>query len=320
MKRFVGQLAAGIALGLLAACGSTDDGGGTGGTGVSTRTGASVGVIVSKDISGVQVNGVRFATGAALVTIAGAPASVDALDIGMVAKVRGRIHGDDTGAAQTIEYAPTVIGAVEEKAAERLIVLGQTVAISEQTVCRDQARVPMQCAYLNEADTIEVSGLADAAGVIHATYIERKTTAATYRVCGRVESLNSSTTTFFINRLQVLYRVADIDDDVALANGNHVIVSGTLSASNVLMASAISGRARFATETDGEEAELEGFVTAVRAVGDFDVDGESVRTDAGTEYRGVTADQVRVGMHLEVEGVLAGNSVNAYRVRLKMER
>ena len=315
----LGELAAGIAWTialLVSGCGSGDDGGGTGGTGV-TRKGASVGVIAEKSAGDVTVNGVRFNGAGARVTVDGAPATLDALAVGMVAKVRGNIRDDATGAAQSIEYAPTVVGPVEESTGEGLIVLGQTVLLSGATVCRDAVSGPIRCAFTPAIDTLEISGLADENGDIHASFIERRAPGVTlYRACGRISALNAAS--FAIDALQVQYTGATGDID-RLENGLSVSAEGLLGAgTGVLVASHVTVlRSLFASEEEGDEAEVEGYVSDVHGPGHFVLDGETVQGSDRTEYRGVTAQEIAIGMRLEVEGVLANGVVNARRVELR---
>lgn len=317
----LGKLAAGIAWTItlmVSGCGSGDDGGGTGGTGV-TRQGASVGVIADKSATDVTVNGVRFSGAGARVTIDGAPSTLDGLAIGMVAKVRGNIRDDATGAAQSIEYAPTVIGPVEGIVApNRLTVLSQTVVLSGATACRDAASQAIACADLRLGDTLEISGLKDEKGEIHASFVERQSLGVTlYRACGRIRGLDTVTKTFAIDALQVQYANAAGDID-RLENGRGVSAVGRLEARGLLVASEVRvSSSLFADEREGDEAEVEGYVTAVHGPGHFVLDGETVLGSNRTEYRGVTAQEIAVGMRLEVEGTLANGVVNARRVELR---
>lgn len=318
MKQYRGMFAAGIALGLLAACGSTDDGGGTGGTGVSMRAGASVGVIATKDATSVQVNGVRFASGGAQVIVNDGVASMDSLKPGMVVKVRGRVsNADATGAADSIRYEAIVLGPAESVAESKLVVLGQTVSLSSETQCRDVAIDAIACTDFMLGDKLEVSGLIDLEGVIHATFIARKSPALTNRVHGTVSSLDTNTHTFAINALTVQYSLAALGD-LAPANDATVDVEGTLTAGGVLLASAVSNdRGYFATETEGDDAELDGYVTAVFAPGRFDVNGQAIQASDSTRYRGVTAAEIAVGMRLEVEGMLGNGFLDARDIERK---
>lgn len=318
----LGKLATGIAWTialLLSGCGSGDDGGGTGGTGVE-RIGASVGLIADKSTGDVTVNGVRFSSGGAKVSVDGAPATMDALAIGMVTKVRGIIRDNATGAAQSVEYSPTLVGPVETITAERLTVLSQTVIVSNTTVCRDATTGPMACSALRLNDTLEVSGLADGEGDIRASFIRRQSPGVTlyYRARGRIGALDREKTTFAIDALQVQYAGADGDTD-KLENGRGVsaegwagLTAGTLVARRVTLLKSLSE-----SEKEGDEAEVEGYVSAVHAPGHFVLDGETVQGGDRTEYRGVTAQGIAVGMRLEVEGTLANGVVNARRVELR---
>lgn len=313
-----GSRGAGVvwALLCLVGCGSGDDGGGTGGTGLA-RNAASVGVIAAKSSDAVTVNGVRFSSVGAQVSVNGVPATVDDIAPGMVAKVRGTVQDDVHGTAQSIEYAPSVIGPVEAVVGARLTVLGQTVFLDANTVCRDE-NAPIACATVSDDDTLEVSGLTDAGGAIRASYVKRRAPGLRhYRACGRIAALNPTVQTFALNALKVHYAAASGDKDM-LANDRSVRVVGPLVLGAGLMATEIKVDAGlFASEQEGDEAEVEGYVSAVYAPGHFALDGETVRGDERTRYRGVTAQEIAVGMRLEVEGTLAGGVIGAHDIHLR---
>lgn len=314
-----GKLVAGIAWTIMllgVGCGSGDDGGGTGGTGV-TRNGASVGVIAAKSGGEVTVNGVRFRSAEAQVTVDGASASADDLAVGMVAKVRGSIREDDgTGSARNIDYAANVLGPLEAVTGERLTVLGQPVSLSATTACYAESGA-MACSGFAVNDTLEVSGFADAAGVIRASFIKRRAPGVTvYRVGGRVSNLDGGARTFALNALQVQYAGASGDTE-NLADNREVVVVGP-SALGVLAATRVTvDSGAFAGEQEGNEAEIEGYVTAVHATGHFELNGETVRGDERTRYRGVTAQEIAIGMRLEVAGTLAAGAIAAHDIELR---
>lgn len=315
MKLRAGLIAGGLMLGGLAGCGSTDDGGGTGGTGISTRNGASVGVIAVKDGASVQVNGVRFFGTNAEVSIGGIVANLDALKPGMVAKVRGTIRDDDTGAAESISYQPLVIGPVETVAADRLMVLGQTVLITAETMCSGDGARALDCGQFTVAELVEVSGLVAADGTIHATFItEREATDGMHCVQGRVTNLDTVANIFRINGLVIYYGAATVGEGM-LVNGGVVKAFGRLSLlGNFLATAIVIDSGNFSTEMEGDEAELDGFVTAVHSASVFELDGQAVQTDERTRYRGITPQEIAVGVRLEVEGTLANGALHAAHI------
>lgn len=313
MKLRAGLIAGGLMFGWLAGCGSADDGGGTGGTGISIRYGASVGVIAAKDAGSVQVNGVRFAGTNAEISVGGTVASLDALKPGMVAKVRGSIRADDTGAAESISYRPLIIGPVETVATDRLTVMGQTVLMTAETLCSgDRAR---DCGQFRVAESVEVSGLVAADGTIHATFVTaREHSDRMHCVQGRVANVDPVANTFRINGLVIYYGAATGDDGVPV-DGGVVQAFGRLSPSGRLLATRIvADSGNFSTEMEGDEAALDGLVTAVHGTGRFELDGQAVQTDERTRYGGLVPQEIAVGLRLEVEGTLANGALYAAQI------
>lgn len=159
----------------------------------------------------------------------------------------------------------------------------------------------------------------DENGEIHASFIERQAAGVTvYRACGRMRDLNPTMYTFAIEALQVQYAAAEGDIE-QLENGRAVSAVGLVGAvASTLVATRVTVLPRlFAGEQEGDEAEVEGYVSAVYGPGHFVLDGETVRGNDRTEYRGVSAYEIAKGMRLEVEGVLVGGGVNARRVALR---
>ena len=87
-------------------------------------------------IGSVTVNGVRFTTAAASVTIDGSPAPETALKVGMVVTVQGQLFPDGTATAKSVDARTEVKGIVTgvDSAARAFTVLGQRVRTDQLTV------------------------------------------------------------------------------------------------------------------------------------------------------------------------------------------
>ena len=163
-----------------AGCGGGGGGGDDGGvtpppttpppTGGITGSGVAVGPITG--FGSVIVNGVTYDTSSATFTKDGQPATQDDFSVGQVVVVKGSVDDDGTNAtADSVEFDDVVEGPVSSHntTTGEFVVLGQTVRIVATTSFDDTPACP---ADLTQAIAVEVSGLADANGVIEATRIE----------------------------------------------------------------------------------------------------------------------------------------------------
>ena len=134
-------------------------GGGIGGTGVVAARGPITG------FGSIWVNGIRFDVSGAIVTVEGKDASDADLRLGMVVSVSGLAAVDGSVVADLVEYADSLEGPIDSIAGGEIRVLGQTVLVTGGTEVRGGPLEP--------GNVIEVSGLTDATGTIHATYVEK---------------------------------------------------------------------------------------------------------------------------------------------------
>ncbi len=299
---------------VLVACG----GGGGAQTAGIDRGGAPAVAVVSKGtltgFGSVVVNGVRFDTSGAVFGIDGSSGTESDLRIGQVIVVKGTLDDDGTtGTADDVSFEDNVEGPIQsiDVAGNTMVVLGQTVRIDGDTAFNDSI-TPASLDGLALDDLVEVSGFVRADGSIAATRIERKPAAGEFEVLGRVSALDSGNMTFRINDLVVDYGAAQLDDfpggepangDLVEAKGNSLGAGGELRATRVeFKADDISGE-------DGDEVELEGFITRLVDGGDFDVEGFPVQANAQTRYEGGTDNDLAVNVKVEVEGALNGNGV-----------
>jgi Domain of unknown function (DUF5666) len=300
----------------LAACGggSSDAGGGIDGTGGGgggvDGTGMAYGTITG--FGSVFVNGIEFSTSAATIKLDDGTVSQGDLRVGMVVRVDGSI---DNRQAATITVDDAVKGRVENVLdANRLVVMGQTVLIDNQTQRADNV-VP------TIGDYLEVHGLVAADGVISAGFIERKTTLPSppFAVKGFVKSHDTAASTFVVGALTVSYANATRNDMPAGSwNGLLVDVKGTACAGAPVCATLTASKVEpgGAAVSSIAKAEVEGFVASGGAAS-FMLGAQPVVTTASTVFEGGLPEDVVPGAKLEAEGPISGGVLTAVKVSFR---
>jgi hypothetical protein len=256
----------------------------------------------------VIVNGTTYDTANATFTKDGQPATQDDFSVGQVVLVQGTINDDGSNAsANTVEFDDAVEGPVSsvDDALQQIVVLGQTVQITATTSIDDSC--PGTLAGLPGVPAVEVSGLADANGVIEATRIECRgaTWDGVMQVNGIVSGHNDGAMTFMINALEVDYSAAAVDNFPTagmISNGDPVEAKGTAFDGTTLDATRVEFKGNRFANDDGDHIEIEGFITRFASAGDFDVSGLPVTTSGGTTYEGGTAGDLGLNLKVEVEG------------------
>jgi len=320
---------------LLGGCGGGDPfsvtEGGIGGTGISTGTVTGIGSI--------KVNGVTFNTDNAAIYIEGVrvddqcPPSAAAEEClrdylgfneGQVVRVVGSFNADgQTGTADAVFYNDSVEGPIAssvqiDPTTLQLSVMGQTVIVNSQTYLFDTTPVPITLNDINDGDLIEVSGLVDDQKRIQAGYLLNKGTynpGDTVEIKGTIDSGSLGPNDFRINGLLVDFSA--VSPAPNLQEGMQVEVKGTyngtrINATSVEQDDDIAGR-------DDDDVEYEGIVTSAPIIigGDFVMGVQPVQTSPNTVYKGGLADDITVGVRLEVEGYLQGGILLADEVRFR---
>ncbi len=297
-------------------------GGGIGGTGIS------VGKITVAVNSSVNVNGVAFDTTNATIIVDGMAGNRSNLKVGMIVKVDGTFNQDGTtGVAANIEFKDILEGPVDSVVSNTLVVLGQTISVSSLTIFDDFPDINGDGLFdvvndIMEGNIVEVSGFVDASGVIHATYISRKAASIVndgfeIELKGTIANLDSFAMTFTIGSLTIEYNsnteFKDTSDEV-LKDGLYVEVkssAGTIG--NVLIATRIELEDEGHNLDEGDEFEVEGYVTDTSALleeNKFELEGQTVLITSNTKFEnGINIDNIMVNVKLEVEG-----TVDAYGV------
>lgn len=328
----ISRLRTGVPLLLLAflslSCGSggTDfAGGGTGGTGISTGTITGFGSVV--------VNGVHFRTDGSVAPgfttkklYNGADhsgrADKDVFAVGMVVTLR---HGAGGSNASEIEYRDNLQGPV---AARKVSGTDNVIEVLGQTVVVDDAAI---FSSLKGNDVVSVSGFADTAGRIRAaSVLPVSPSIKEFKACGFASGWSPSDAVFRLGPLPdgsgagvtVSYDPAAVTGLPGwLANGMYVeVVTTDREPVGGIITAIRIGKVTARTEfPDGTPVVLEGLVTTPwNGSGDdlsFAVEGKRVRRDAGTEWVGGTADDLRrADSKVQVQGTETGGALAAAKI------
>ena len=280
-------------------------------------TGLAVGVI--SGFGSVIVNGVRYETSDATITVDDNPGNESDLAVGQVIVLKGSIDDNGTtGTADSIDFDAEVEGPIASIAADgaSFVVLGQSVLTDADTVYEDSLILPLQV-----GDEIEISGFRLADGTILATRVELQSQGSELEVKGNVANLNAAGLTFEVGTLTVDYSAATLEDFPGgdIDEGDWVEVHGTgLNAQNQLEATRIEFEDNSIDGDDGDHVEIEGLITRFASTTDFDVSGQAVVTTAGTEFEGGAAGDLGIDVKVEVEGEFnAAGTIVADKVEIK---
>lgn len=324
MKTFARLLAC-LMLLVTAGCG----GGGSGDPGGNNpppsggivRTGFAIGPIAN--FGSVIVNGVRYSTTGATITVDDSPGVESDLRVGQVVSISGQLDASlTTGTATLIRFDDNVEGPVQsiDAVAGTLVVLGQTVRVGAGTSFDDNIQ-PASLAGLVVDDIVEVSGLVMSDGSVDATRIEKKPAGSLFEVHGTISSLDTVNRRFNLNALVVDYSAAQLDDFPGgqPGNGQPVEAKGSaVDANGVLAATRVEFEGSPVSGATGDHIEIEGFITRFVSAQDFDVSGVPVTTGAATVFEGGTAADLGLNVKVEVEGSLtAGGAISASKVDIR---
>ena len=298
--------------------GGTAAGGGTGGTGISA------GVITG--FGSVIVNDVHFNFDSANVNVndtAGAGAN-KGLKVGMTVKVKGTFDANGTtGTATDIEAEHEVEGRIDtvNAADETFVVLGQIVRTDAQTLYDGIAN---GFSDLFSGMKVEVYGLRDARGDIHATLIELESDSEFEdELRGTVSDLTLATFTFKIGDLTIRY-----DNNTQFEHG--MLMNDLKNGATVEVHLDISSTPPRATKIEFEDnedsqfvagegwrAEVEGYVTNVVNSTTFEIGSQTVRTNTSTLYDGGQAGDIAVGRKVEAEGTISSGVLIARKIKFE---
>ena len=317
-RRWLAPLAI-AASALLVACG----GGGSGSTdGGGTPTVSAQSYLTGRitGFGSVIVNGVRLDdSGADIRDDDGTRRGSDDLRLGMVVEVKaGRIDDStSSGDASMIVVRSEIKGPIEalDAAAGTLTVLGQAVKTDAATVYEDVAGL----GALAVGDLLEVYAVPASDGSLLATRIEKKTRLEHFKLRGTVSGLDTTAQTFRIGTALISY--AGLGTVTGLADGIVVKVKlATTPVDGAWVAVKLRGGAREIEVEDHDETEVEGIVSGFVSLADFKVGGIPVDASSATvEFDDGTADSVKDGVRVEVEGQVVNGVLIATKVKIEDE-
>lgn len=284
---------------LLTACAETQLAeGGIGGTGISVGPITGFGSIIQNGVR-YDVSQARFMRDGIMV------ADQSQYRIGEIVKIKGTINADGvTGEATQVDYGSLLQGQITalSEDGKSLYILKQQVRIDSLTVMHGIKLF----SDLKLGNVVQISGARDAQGVIRANSLTLQQASfvngsSVQLLEGRISQVDVSNQTFIINGLVIDYsRVAR---GALPAENQYLRVTSRASLqNNLLLASDYRLTQEFVEFTVGEEAELEGLVTAFISPSRFAVNGQLVVTTAATEFENSTAADIKLNALLEAEG------------------
>ncbi len=296
-------------------------GGGGGDEAVSDGDGNTTAtpVISTGPITGfgsIVVNGVKFETTDAEITLDRRQGVEDDLQVGMVVTIEGEVDDDNVAIATRIEFKDNLEGPIEsiDTANNQFVVLGQTILVDALTVIEVSGQPgSISLIDLSVGDLVEVSGLIDANENIRATRIEQKPGfipgVTEVELKGIISNLNSTLRTFVIGDLGVDFSSAVVEG--TLRNGVFVEVKGTQIIGGVLIATRVEVEDRGLDGKAGTQVEIEGFVSNITSATAFNVSRQAVRITSQTIFENGTSSDIalNVKVKVEVEGELDSNGV-----------
>ena len=330
------SLAIAAVIGLTACGGSGEGSDSTASSPVMSGSTITTGVITG--FGSVFVNGVEFETDDSSFSLDDGDDGVeneDGLAVGMVVTVTGTVHADGmTGSAKHIEFDDELEGIVNTNSVGAddtgtMTVMGQTVIVRTTTIFESDVAGIDSIDQVAAGNVVEVSGYSSGNGSVYATRIEVKLAmhaGEEIEVKGIVSNLAAST--FDIGGLTVDFSSALFDDSLpngTLGDGQYVEVKSTagFNLDNQLIASEIELQDDGDMELEGDEgdeAELNGIVTAVTPDTAFEVGGRTVIITRATSFEHGNAADIMVGVYLEVEGELnAEGELVADEIELAIE-
>jgi cytochrome c-type biogenesis protein CcmE len=318
-------------------------GGGTGGTGATNGGSTSAVSIGVMQKGSVIVNGVHFDSSTATIRINDATGADSQLQSGMHVKVRGVIDGSlVNGTAQQVEVNSEVRGTVKNHdpnaSPPTFTVVDQTVFVDDLTVFAGftSATITAIGELVDGTSVVEVHGLRDATGNIHASRVELLTLppADSDELRGTVKpgTLNTNAKTFNLangtnSDVAVSYNGALVFPAGGnLTEGAIVEVHGTFSPS-LFTAVRIDLEeledAQF-EPVSGDEYEMEGLVSGCGTVNPcvtFSVGDRAVQVNTATRFEGGSPTDLADGVTVEAEGhQFTGSTLIAEKVEFKRTR
>lgn len=305
-----------LTLAFVAACG----GGGGGGAPAATTT-VNKGVI--EKFGSIFVNGVEIKTaGARLhlpddlnkpeVELQNEVEIQNHLRTGMVVTVKDVIDNNGLHKAAEIEFHDNLEGLVDDKGVDFIMVMGQKVLVD------DKAKL----AGISIGNRVEVSGLPDDKGLLHASHLELKNVNDDFEVKGFVSNLSGTGFTLLLSPNGTSGITVTLAGGATLPaglkNGDFVEVKSAASGATVV-ATKVEIEDELIKAAENEEMEVEGFIAALDLANNrFTLSsGQVVELGAATRFVGGAKADLAIGMKVEAEGSIVGGILRAEKISFK---
>jgi hypothetical protein len=294
----------------MTSCGGVDSGG----------TGASAAYGPVDGLGSIIVNGVRFDESTASISDEdGQLVAHDRLQLGVMTSVEGSgivsAANERRATAHRVRIFSELVGpiGVVDAPTQTIEVLAQTVRITPATVFGDG--LPMGLASLQVGMVVEVFARLDSATRTYgATRIEQRSGVMSYVLRGQIDTVNATARTFRVGALEVDFSQVMAADAANVVAGHTVRVRlATSPATGVRRALSVSSGQR--SIADGEEASIEGRISAFESAQHFSIDGVPVDATAASFPDGVSA--IQLGARVSVEGSAKDGVVLAAVVRVE---
>ncbi len=322
-KTHYSLIACATILSFLISCGgSSYDSDSTTTTTPTTNSNEETDIAVTGTIDGfgsIYVNGIKFDTDSALVTIDSEQGQDSDLRLGMVVTIKGKQGSDDSiASASEIEFDDDVQGpvsAINEAAdgnSKLLTILGVSVLVDRVTTVIDDTSFDT----IAIDDVLEVSGFYDANNILNATRIEKKQNfvagISEIELKGIVSNLTANE--FILGDYTVDYSNADLSEvpNATLTDGMGVEVKGTLSGTLIIANRVEQEDDVFA---DADKVSIEGFITDFIDINNFIVAG--IPVDASGAQLVPQDLNLQNGVKVEAEGPIVDGILVAISVEAR---
>lgn len=280
------------------------------GTGSGDSSGnRTTGVVTNTTPASLTVASTTFSTSGSAVS-GDEISSLEQVQVGMMVSV----ESDGSGNALSVDYDAEVEGVVDSIGSGAMVVMGQTVDISQNPTFVSEMPAVTDISNIPVGAMVEVSGYSDGMGNIVATYVKLEDHMADesdeMELEGIIHTLDTVGGTFMIGDQVIHYDPNSID--LTLENGLNVEVDINMDSSGDLHATEVEIEDDYGDEhEEGHSIEIEGMVTAgLGTDGTFSINGETVILGDVVEYKdGLSAADIVDGAHLKVEGHLNADGV-----------
>ncbi|MEQ8860723.1 MAG: DUF5666 domain-containing protein [Pseudomonadales bacterium] len=236
--------------------------------------------------------------------IEGAPAGIGRSGQNQLAEGQQLVIRGDIGAGEASEvfYRSDIRGPLAAlpvfdplTGVGELSLLGQTVRVGAVTRYAGGAALDL----LQAGDLLEVSGVRNAAGALVATYVERKSALAEYKVVGRVTAIAAPG--FSVNGLVVDVQTNGLATPAAGDRVEVRFASATFTSGDPVVAIRVDALDDVELD-DGERYDIQGIIDDFTSATRFTVSGVVVVVPAGATFEDGNAGDLGLDVRVEVEG------------------